>query len=141
MTVTTTRMPPAAAGPDPQRDSTVGPWIVAAAAERGAPETGRTQRLVVVGAHGWFFDPVTQESQVVGGRRVRLNPGNIELFDASVHWLAGLDELIAPSPEAREVSRIRPIDPGALTALRWAVVLAPPMVVLLLGAALRLLRG
>ncbi len=127
--------------PDPQRDSVTGPWAVAVGAERAAPESGRTQRLVVVGAHGWFFDPITQQAQVISGRSVKANPGNAELFEASVQWLAGLDDQIAPSPEAREVARIRPIDPGALAALRWAIVLAPPVVVLLIGGALRLLRG
>ncbi|MBL0922691.1 MAG: hypothetical protein IBJ10_11275 [Phycisphaerales bacterium] len=127
--------------PDPQRDNVVGPWIVAAALERSMPDTGAPQRVVVIGAHGWFFDAVARAAQTVGGRPVLLQPGNSELFDASVHWLAGLDDLIAPSPEARRASRIRPMDPGALTLLRWTVVLVPPLATLLLGVVLRAWRG
>lgn len=127
--------------PDPERDNIGGPWILAAAAERSMPETGRRQRVVVIGAHGWFFDAVTRASQVVAGRPTLVNPGNAELFDASVHWLAGLDDLIAPSPEAGQTARVRPVDPGALAALRWIVALAPPVVTLLLGVVLRVWRG
>ncbi len=126
---------------DPQRDNTAGPWVVAAAAERAMPETGRTQRLVVVGAHGWHFDAVARAAQVVEGRSILVNPGNAELFDAAIYWLAGLDDLIAPSPEARQTARIRPLSPGALGALRWTIVLAPPLATLLLGLALRAWRG
>ncbi len=128
---------------DAASDSIQGPWCVAAAAERPAPQPDATpaiQRLVVVGASAWFFDPVALEPDANAARPTLLNPGNAELFDASLRWLAHQDELLAPGAEASSTPRIPPMDGATLTALRWGVTLVPPALVLLLAGVLRLVR-
>ncbi len=128
--------------PDPARDDADGPWTLAAAIERASPaDAGRTQRLVVVGASGWFFDPFTRRAELIEGRTVLKNPGNRELFDASVSFLAHQDDRIAPGVSARATPRIADAPPALLLALRWSIILGLPALVLLLGAAWRLLRG
>jgi hypothetical protein len=130
--------PPAA---DSQRDDTVGPWTVAWAATRDDPALDRPQRLVVVGSNDWFVDQVTGEMTVVDGRPVARNPGNAELFEASVQWLAGRDELIASSPSAVAVPLIRPLSEVQLRLIRWLVIGAMPVLVLIVGLAWRVIRG
>lgn len=135
--------PPA---PDPARDAVTAPpdgWLAAVSAERRRDSLpgAETQRMVVVAAAAWFDDLRAGASQALGGRKARLFPGNAELFDASLFWLAGLDDLIAPGPQVRDVPRIEPIGPGALTAMRWVLFAGLPLGVLLLGALLRLVRG
>lgn len=125
--------------PDPVRDSTQGPWLIAAASERprqGAPP----QRAVIVGASAWFMDPVIEETETIDGRQIAANPGNAELFENSIQWLARRDDLIAPGARALQTPRIRALDPGSLAAIRWAAALGPPLFVLLIGAAYRILR-
>lgn len=141
-----------AAGPAPARDSTrdADPppegWLVAAAAERPAPASARAgapprQRLVVVGSNGWFVDAIARQQSVVDGRTARAFPGNAELFEAAVAWLAGLDDLVAASPEARGVPLIRPMDARTLALIRFAVVPGLPAAVILAGLLWRLVRG
>jgi len=133
--------PPA---PDPTRDAVAAPdagWLAALGVERSHDAAVAPQRIVVVSSAAWFDDLRAGAAQSVGGRRARLFPGNTELFDSSVFWLAGLDDLIAPGPQVRDVPRIGPIGPGAITAIRWVLIAGLPLGVLLLGALLRLVRG
>lgn len=138
--------PPA---PELARDLTAAPpdgWLVSVGLERprdalpGGSGEG-PQRVVVVSAAAWFDDLRAGATRSLGGQRVRLYPGNAELFDASLFWLAGLDDLIAPGPQVRDVPRIARIQPGALTAMRWVLIAGLPLGVLLLGALIRLVRG
>ena len=129
--------------PDPAADLLAPPsgdrWVVAAAAERRGREgesrsdAGGSQRVVIVGSSGWFFDPIAEERTIVDGRPVVANPGNAELFDASIEWLAGLDDMIAPSHRAAETPRIAAMPPARLETIRWAVALGPPALVALAG--------
>jgi hypothetical protein len=130
--------PPAA---DSQRDDTSGSWLIAAAAER--PFTGRSQpqRLLVVGSNTWFVDWVLADMTEVDGRVTPSNPGNAELMEAALYWLAGQDELIAQSPTARATPLISDLSPRWLQALRLATIAGLPGLVLLVGAAWRVLRG
>jgi hypothetical protein len=128
--------------PDAGVDLIGGPWTVAMAAERSAPGgESRTQRLVVVGANGWFTDAVTRDSSTIDGRTITATPGNAELFDASVAWLAHQDDTIAAGPGSNESSRIPPMDIARLTALRWGIIAGMPLLALLIGVVLRLWRG
>lgn len=127
--------------PDEGRDDVDGPWIVAAAAERRRPEEHRPQRLVVVASNGWFFDEFTQQRGAIEGRSVSVYPGNAELFEAAMYWLSDMDHMIAPSPRVRDISRISALAPGQLRALRWGLLAGAPLTVLLIGVALRLIRG
>lgn len=122
------------------------PVTLAWAIQRRSPEDpARSQRIVVVGTHsygqyGWFADGITHEQTLIDGRPVRLHPGNIELFDASIAYLAGMDQLIAQSPEARSTPVIGPIDEGRLRALRIALGLGMPGAVLVIGVIVWLIR-
>ncbi|HVZ94869.1 MAG TPA: Gldg family protein [Phycisphaerales bacterium] len=130
--------------PDAARDSIAGPWTVAAALEQrapsSAPSASRTQRLVVVSAPSWFDDFYTQAADTVDARTVKVFPGNAELFEASIYWLAGLDDTIATGPRAAEISRIAPLNDRQLKAWRWAIIAGLPLSILTLGVLLRLLR-
>lgn len=99
------------------------------------------QRAMIVASPAWFDDGYTQASENVAGRRSMLFPGNLELFEAGVSWLAGLDDDIAPGPHARDIARVGPIDRSTLTLLRFVLVLGLPALVLILGAMLRIVRG
>lgn len=116
-----------------------GPWTLAAAVER--VHVGAKQRVVVVGSSGWFFDTITQAAASVDGRVVAQFPGNMELFDASLLWLTGGDDLIAQSPQADAVPLVGSIDPQRLLVLRLLLILGVPMVVLALGVVHRVVFG
>ena len=116
-----------------------GPWTIAAAA-RGSTETGRRTRAVVVGSNAWFLDRMWRSQQLVGGRPVLTNPGNVELFDAAVLWLAGRDELIAASPTARPIARIGAVSDGGLLALRWGLIAGLPLGILAAAGVWHALR-
>lgn len=130
---------------DSAQDSAQGPWTIAMAAEKrdlvGVAGRASTQRAIVVGSSRWFVGDVVNSSASVDGRLVRTNPGNAELFESSVLWLAGQDELIAQSVASRSVALVRPLKPGTVTLLRWVLMAGLPMGVLGLGAAWRFWRG
>ncbi|MBC7773216.1 MAG: hypothetical protein H7210_12020 [Pyrinomonadaceae bacterium] len=132
--------PPA---PDSPRDDAKGPWPIVVAAELPIlHDAVNTQRLVVVGCSGWFLDDVTQQSiGVIDGRPVLSSPGNLELFEASIYWLARQEDLIAQSPQALAVPVIRTMTPGQVQAVRWSLFAGLPLLVLLIGALWRLARG
>ncbi|MCC6284673.1 MAG: hypothetical protein IT439_05130 [Phycisphaerales bacterium] len=120
-------------------DDLRGPWTVAYFAERRLRD-GVNQRLVVVGANGWFFDSQTLPSVTEDGRTVLANPGNSEFFDASISWLAGQDDLIAPGPAARAVARVRPMSEGRQRLLGWLIIAGLPLAILGLGVVVRVAR-
>lgn len=126
---------------DSQRDDGAGPWVVAAAVERKAPERTTMQRLVIVGASGWFLDEIAEAAVLVDNKRVPVNPGNSELFEASVYWLAGQESVIGTSPQSAAAAVIPPLSPGTISAIRWALVGGLPVLILLIGAVWRTTRG
>ncbi len=139
----TMRTPPT---PSPSRDSVTGPWTVAATIERPATadsgrDPGSVQRIVLVSAAGWFHDPFVFSQASVDGRTITRYPANAELIDASLFWLSGMDELIARSARVSDVSRIRDLSKSQNTALRWSMIAGLPVLVLLIGAGLRVWRG
>jgi hypothetical protein len=124
---------------DERVDARGGPWVVVAAGERFLEGRADPQRLVIVGSNGWFFDAISLQRAQAEGRIDLRNPGNLELVDASLLWLSGRDDAMASASDRG--SRVRAIDPGTLRML-WALcILGPATATLLLGAALRLLRG
>ena len=125
---------------DPGTDDARGPFAVAAAIETKTASDAPV-RIVVVGSNTWFLDQSWRAQQNVAGRPVLTNPGNPELFDAAILWLAGQDELIAPSPGARPVARIGPVSPGLLSLLRWGLIGGMPLLILCAGAGWRWARG
>jgi hypothetical protein len=127
--------------PDSPRDDTSGSWVLAAAAERIVPGLDHPQRLVAIGSNIWFVDRIMADLDEADGRILPANPGNAELLEAAVYWLAGQDELIAQTPTARAVPLISDLSPGLLLALRLAAIGGLPALVLAFGAAWRVLRG
>lgn len=136
-----------AQGPQPKLDSErdlrapVGEetWVVAAAAERHYK--GGFQRLVAVGSNDWFLDSVTTAKSQIDGREVSVYPGNAELFESSVLWLAGQDDFIAQSPTARAVAIVQPLEAEQLRRLRIGLVAGLPAIILLMGAGYGLWRS
>lgn len=126
---------------DPGVDLGEGPWTVALAASRADAPTSRAGRLVVVGSNAWYADPLAFRHESGDGRVVLASPGNAELFEAAVLWLAGQDELIAASASARARPLIRPLEPSTVAALRWGLIGGLPVLTLLIGVLWRLARG
>lgn len=126
---------------DSARDLTEGPFTVAAAVERRLPDRPSPQRLLVVGSNGWFMDPVTEASQIIEGRTVYDSPGNLELFEAGVYWLAHQDERIVRSAAAQAVPLIAPLTAAQASVLRWVLIVVMPLMVLIVGGVWRVLRG
>lgn len=126
---------------DPDQGDGRGPWTVVMAVDRPHPQAGR-HRAVVAGGSTWLLDPVWARVQTLAGSgadgpegaSILESPGNIELFEAAVAWLAGQDELIAPSPTARSVALVGPLSPGLLSGLRWGLIAGLPLGLLAIGA-------
>jgi hypothetical protein len=98
--------------------------------------------MVVMGCYGWFLDAVTRQTAgIVDGRAVLNSPGNLEMFEAAVFWLAGQDDMIMRSAEAEAVPLIPALTEGQEKSLQWALIAGMPALVLLIGGAWRLLRG
>ena len=74
------------------------------------------------------------------GRGAALCRGSARGGEASVSWLAGLDDLIAQSPTAQAVAMVTPIDPQQLARLQLVLIAGLPLGVLVLGAIYLLLR-
>lgn len=135
----TPRDPPIAG----DRDDAQGPWTVAMAIERvrGQAEPvageGRTQRVIVVASPSWYEDMYTELATMVEGRRAAVLPGNRELVEASVLWLAGLGDRLKGERSAGDVARIAALSPAALAGLRWGVMAGMPLGVLAIGLFLR----
>jgi hypothetical protein len=109
------------------------PVPVMVAAQRPSPAGRGAQRLVAVGSGGWMLSYVADVYATSGGRAVLTNPGNQELFFASVAWLAGMDDLIAPSPLSRQVARLAGIDRTASILWGLIAVIGVPLGFAMLG--------
>ena len=126
--------------PDGRESAKPQAWRVAVASERF--EVGKpSQRLVAVGSNSWYMDAVSRQTANVDGRMVLAYPGNSEMFEAAVWWLAGQDDLIAQSPSAQAVAIIQPMSPTTLSRVRLGVIAGLPLLVLVIGLLTRLIRG
>ncbi len=132
---------------DPERDLVDGPWVVAATAERATPRVrgstndATTQRVLMVGAGGWYQDLYTQRARLIDGRRVFSFPGNLELVEAAVSYAAHDDELIAPSARSRDIPRVGAgVGEGTLAGLGWLLRLGLPGLALAGGVVVWLVR-
>lgn len=127
--------------PDSDKDDRSGPWILAAAVERTIPGQDKPQRLIAIGSNTWFTDLILRDVVEIDGRPAAANPGNAELLEAGISWLAGQDDLIAQSPTARAMPLIGPLSANSRMALRLLAIVGLPGGVLLAGLLWRLLRG
>ncbi len=123
--------------PDSDADDTQGPWPVAMAVQRSMPGAA-PQRLITIGASGWFFDRIAQNQRLIDNRAARTWPGNLELFDASIRWLAHQDELIARSITTQAIPMIRAIEPRKLSLIRFLLIAGLPLLVLIIGLMLKI---
>ena len=114
---------------------------IVVAVERTHPIDSGRQRCIVVGSGGWLLSYMADLVVDIGGERVVLvNPGNYELLLASIAWLAGLDEMIAPSAVSQQVARLDGITPAVQRRWRWIAVVIMPGGCLMLGAAVWYIR-
>lgn len=132
-------------------------WLIAAAVEAadgaradgeagaGADERaeggGSARRVVVVASAGWFFDTFTRAGRDVDGKPQADQPGNVELLASSVLWLAGREADMAQSASAAAGPTIPRLSAGQEAAIRWVLIGAMPLGVLLLGLVWRAWRG
>jgi hypothetical protein len=112
------------------------------AAERRHPLEGTgAQRVIAVGSGTWLHSALADMVQQLGGERVALQfPGNYELLQASVAWLAGMDDLIAQSPTAQQVSRIDGLSDIARWIWQWIALAGLPGAALVLGIVVWMVR-
>jgi hypothetical protein len=104
-------------------------------------DKARPRRAVVIGSGGWMLSFVSDVTVDLGGDRVALaHPGNYELLLASIAWLAGMDEFIAPSAASQQVARLSGITPAVRTAWLWITLAGMPLAMLGLGVAVWLVR-
>jgi hypothetical protein len=124
-----------AAAPGGPRDDVTGPWTIGVAVERQDPAVAIPQRLVILGAAPtWMTDDVTGQS----AGQTLANPGNTELLEASIYWLAGLDELVAAGAGAVEVARLSSSAPTQVVG--YLVMLVLPAGTLIGGIAVGFIR-
>lgn len=122
-------------GRDQRRDS----YTLAVAAERTL--AGQEQRVICIGSNGWALDRVAQPRRAVDGRLIAINPGNLELLDASIAWLAFADDLIARSAASGNVPTVQAMSPAMTARLQWLILAGLPLGVLLAGVGWRIVRG
>jgi ABC-2 type transport system permease protein len=125
---------------DAARDEKRESWTIGASAER--ERLGVTQRVIVIGSNSWASDAtIMAPEQLVDGRITRPYPGNQMLFEGSISWLAGLDDLIAPGASARAVATIRALDGSTLSVLRWVLLGVIPGLIIVAGVVVRVVLG
>lgn len=125
---------------NPGDDLRLESWLLGAAAQR--IHAGRDQRVVVIGSNGWAGDAIlTKNEQMIDGRVATRWAGNNALFDASIAWLAGMDDLIGTGTSARAIATIKPLDQKQYSVIRWVLLAGLPGFILLLSMAYRLIFG
>jgi hypothetical protein len=109
-------------------------------------EKDKAGRLVVI-ASPFPHDRWTDPYQSYDPKLLRSNilvsrfPGNLELFQNSVFWLAHMEPMIAISPAAMEVARIEPMSDAAKNVWRTGFVLIGlPALVIAAGAMMYVAR-
>jgi gliding motility-associated transport system permease protein len=125
---------------DTRADSVNNSWTFAASAQREL--AGIQQRIMVIGSNGWASDAITSDGeQVVDGRIINRWPGNLTLLDSSIAWLAGLDDLIGQSTQARPIATIENLSVQQRSMIRWILLAGMPGLILVMGMAWRLIFG
>jgi len=118
------------------------PVPVVAASERRHPlEQSVAQRIIVVGSGSWMLTGVADYWHELGGERIALQfPGNYELLQASVAWLAGMDDLIAQSPTSQQVERLEGLNDRNRTLWWWIIMAGLPGAALVMGIMVWIVR-
>ncbi len=114
---------------------------IIATTQRSNPITRNTQRFVVVGSSGWLLSNRSDVVNDLGGGRVALMyPGNYELLLASVAWLSGHEEMIAPSAISQQIQTLSGITESVKIRWRWITVVVLPSAILILGSLVWMVR-
>lgn len=128
-------------GEPPSGDPITDPLPLVIAAQRPDPIDSGEQPMLVVGSGGWMLSNVADlVVNVDSGRTALVNPGNYELAMASIAWLAGMEELIAPSPLSQQIARIDGLDDRARWRYVWALLGGLPAACLMLGTGVWFMR-
>lgn len=105
---------------------------------------GKGGRLVVLGSLQFAMNQILEipdQEMLKRGVVAAQFPGNAELFENSIFWLARMKSMLAISPEALQISRIVPMSDGQLAWWRWGVLIVIiPLAVVLCGAGVYLKR-
>jgi len=114
---------------------------IIATTKRNNPVSRSMQRFIVVGSSGWLLSNRSDIVNDLGGGRVALMyPGNYELLLASVAWLSGHEEMIAPSAISQQVQTLSGITQSVKNMWRWITVVILPCATLILGGAVWFVR-
>lgn len=113
-------------------------YPVVMAAQRDV--AGDPQRVIAVGAAGWFLTQELQQMMIVSPAIIPAFPGNAELLANSVNWLAFQDGLIARSALTQSVARVTDLSEETNLRYRWLLVGGLPLLSLLLGVVVWILR-
>ncbi len=123
--------------PKYNKDNAAPSFTLAAAAEK---DHGR---LMVVSDGIWATDQVVSYGLLGPGTAEMFGaafPGNAELFVNSVLWLGRMDQLIAAGARTQDIRRVQDLSARQLIALRWGLLVGLPVLVLLAGAGVWLVR-
>jgi hypothetical protein len=101
-------------------------------------------RLVVLGSLQFAMDQfldIPDQQMLKRGIYVAQFPGNAKLFENSIFWLANMNSMLAISPEALQISRIKPMSDAELAWWRWGLLIVIlPLGVIVSGAGVYLKR-
>jgi hypothetical protein len=116
---------------EPDKGDVAPPLFGGATSEKG------TSRVAVIGGPQFAFNAIVSEPDPALLRKnliVSRFPGNAELFQNAIFWLAHEDTMLAISPTAMETPRIKDMSEGTLKAWRVGVLLVGlPMLVIIAG--------
>ena len=84
---------------------------------------------------------VLVERQNVDGRITPTYPGNAELLEAAVYWLARQDHLIGKSATAQASPLVQMLSPSQLRVINLMLIVVLPLLVLVTGIVWRIARG
>jgi hypothetical protein len=114
------------------------------AATRPSTQPVRKQRIVVLGSVSSFSNNIASIADpdlIKQGLVTARFPGNTELLLNSVYWLSDMETMLAISPAAMEVPRIRDIPPTQLALIRYGLLIGGlPLLALLAGLGVYLSR-
>ncbi len=124
------------AQPEKDPDEATGPFVVAAAAEKG------DTRIVVFGDILIPTDMLTQPRMTTDGRQIQFvrYAGNTELFVNSVYWLSGMDSLIATGARTQDIPRYDLITQAAQIGVGITLIIGVPVACLLIGVVVWVVR-
>ncbi len=121
------------------------PCPIAAAGVKSGSGPDAEQRVVVLSSRvlgcNYMMESIDQSQDENGRTSLFLaNPGNGELMQNSVLWLAGYKNMISVGSKASAAVRIHPISPGMLTLIRTCLYAVIPFAALVLGGVVWLFR-